>query len=202
MGIGTQDFRILWTNLTKFGMTKIVARFFSSYSFIYISVLIIIFLSFFAYLPSSSVLKGTSSFKRRTSRVKSRFFLSFCFSFRSASLSPSLPLLTPSSDFVSSAKMYGRIIILERFLKTKKQLKKSGWKEGFAFLDFLFLSKSVSFLFFRPCYLSLLFCRRDPQLPKTIDPVSLGGVAGGDKYIVNNIVFKFAGFSLFPFSPD
>jgi hypothetical protein len=27
---------------------------------------------------------------------------------------------------------------------------------------------------------------------KTIDPVGLGGLAGGDKYIVNNIVFKFA----------
>jgi hypothetical protein len=29
-------------------------------------------------------------------------------------------------------------------------------------------------------------------MPKTIDPVLLGGVAGGDKYIVNHIVFKFA----------
>lgn len=27
---------------------------------------------------------------------------------------------------------------------------------------------------------------------KTIRPVSIGGVAGGDKYIVGNILFKFA----------
>ena len=81
---------------------------------------------------------------------------------------------------------------MERFLKTKKQLKKSGWKEGFAYLSsFPFVTLSF-FLLFTPFF--YFFFRRDPQLPKTIDPVSLGGVAGGDKYIVNNIVFKFAGF--------
>ena len=52
------------------------------------------------------------------------------------------------SDFVSSSKTYGRIIISERYVPLDK---------------------------------------------KTIKPVSsIGGVAGGEKYIVNNILFKFA----------
>ena len=31
-----------------------------------------------------------------------------------------------------------------------------------------------------------------PVKYKTIKPIDLGGVAGGDKYKVNNILFKFA----------
>ena len=31
-----------------------------------------------------------------------------------------------------------------------------------------------------------------PPSKKTIPPVSLGGVAGGEKYVVNGILFKFA----------
>ena len=34
-------------------------------------------------------------------------------------------------DFVNSAKMYGKIIILERYLKTKKELKKQLKKHGY-----------------------------------------------------------------------
>ena len=31
-----------------------------------------------------------------------------------------------------------------------------------------------------------------PVEKKTIKPISIGGIAGGDKYLVNNILFKFA----------
>ena len=38
-----------------------------------------------------------------------------------------------------------------------------------------------------------------PDHQKTINPVSVGGVAGGEKYIVSGILFKFAidGFGLY-----
>ncbi|KAH3765084.1 Histidine kinase A [Pelomyxa schiedti] len=52
-----------------------------------------------------------------------------------------------ASDFIHIARMYGVIIINERYL---------------------------------------------PVSQKTVKPLSLGGIAGGDKYIVNNILFKFA----------
>tara|TARA_R110002050_G_C8839155_1_gene505827 strand:- start:85 stop:732 length:648 start_codon:yes stop_codon:yes gene_type:complete len=70
-------------------------------------------------------------------------------------------LLELTQDFINSAKMYGRVIILERFLETGGGVQSPVHRPGQA-----------------------------PQ--KTITPVHMGGVAGGDKYIVNNIMFKFA----------
>ncbi|KAH3733018.1 Histidine kinase A [Pelomyxa schiedti] len=56
-------------------------------------------------------------------------------------------LIDLASDFVNSARTYGRIIIKERFV---------------------------------------------PETRKTIHAVNVGGFAGGEKYIVHNILFKFA----------
>jgi len=56
-----------------------------------------------------------------------------------------MELLDLSQDFIHTAKTYGRIIIMERYLHRK-----------------------------------------------TIFPLDLGGTAGGDKYLVSNILFKFA----------
>mmetsp|Transcript_850 Transcript_850/g.2694 ORF Transcript_850/g.2694 Transcript_850/m.2694 type:complete len:1584 (-) Transcript_850:61-4812(-) len=56
-------------------------------------------------------------------------------------------LLRLSQDFITTAKIYGRIIISERYMEMDS---------------------------------------------KTIKPVNIGGHAGGDKYVVNSILFKFA----------
>mmetsp|Transcript_5907 Transcript_5907/g.7764 ORF Transcript_5907/g.7764 Transcript_5907/m.7764 type:complete len:1006 (-) Transcript_5907:86-3103(-) len=58
-----------------------------------------------------------------------------------------MELINLIQDFISTCKIYGRIIISERFIDTSR---------------------------------------------KTIRPSIMGGVAGGEKYIVNNVLFKFA----------
>jgi len=70
-------------------------------------------------------------------------------------------LLQLSQDFVNSSEMYGRIIILERYLEPRGD-------QG------------------------LRLSNGEPRVFKTINSMNLGGQAGGDKYVVNNILFKFA----------
>ncbi|MDP2437086.1 MAG: hypothetical protein Q8P67_15165, partial [archaeon] len=72
-------------------------------------------------------------------------------------------LLTLSHDFINTAKIYGRIIISERFLPVRPLSEtETGTGKG--------------------CLAQY----------KTINPIIMGGVCGGEKYIVSNILFKFA----------
>ena len=67
-------------------------------------------------------------------------------------------LLHLAEDFINTAKSYGRIIILERYLKVRSQVPNPHAKQFF----------------------------------KTIEPIDVGGRAGGEKFVLSGILFKFA----------
>lgn len=82
--------------------------------------------------------------------------------FRRAELFEELLIL--SRDFINAAKIYGRIIISERYLRVHN--------------GDIQTPRSMS--------------NSSMNMYKTINPIDLGGLCGGEKFIVSNILFKFA----------
>jgi len=81
-------------------------------------------------------------------------------------------LCTLAKDFVAAAKMYGKIIISEVMHPSLPK-------------NILFAGRAV----FKRSLLNQVFL---PYKQKTIKPINIGGVAGGEKYIHRGILFKFA----------
>ena len=101
-------------------------------------------------------------------------------------------LMHLNEDFVAASRAVGKIIISEVYLPFADKV-----FSLFIFFFYLFLS------FFSPFFFLLLFSFLHSFLLtlflKVIKPSSIGGCAGGEKYIVHNILFKFAldAFGLF-----
>ena len=116
-------------------------------------------------------------------------------------------LIHLNQDFLQNAKMYGRIIILERHLplpSSQVHFYCSSYFFHFCIFSFLyfFVFIHVFFFFLQPKvkqtgkYVSTSSIS---HFFKTILPINVGGRAGGEKYIINNILFKVFYLLLFPF---
>jgi hypothetical protein len=76
-------------------------------------------------------------------------------------------LMVLSRDFNQMSKMYGQVIISEKYLPVHRKSIKV-------------CAPSIPLLHFLTCFFLFSF----------FQPASIGGIAGGEKYIVNGILFK------------